>query len=350
MNTLPVKASPGEIMETVLIKGDLSKLTADERMNYYKAVCDSVGLNGLTKPFEFITLNGKLQLYALKGCTDQLRSIHDISVTDLTKETIEGVHIVTAKVQNGKGRTDADIGAVNISGLKGEAFANAIMKASTKAKRRATLSICGLGMLDESEVEDIPRNQRVPSPSEVESTTTNATPANVDVVQENVPEPTRHQRPKLLPPQKGDTFEKWVKRYIDAISGAASIDELVKWDELNDEPLGKVYQGAPEVSKHLDEVFTEVRDRLHRESISTGSASPIQKQEKPTHPAECPDPEKNPDGFVIWAQKRMDILTTSAELSLIWEQEITPASDGLFKPDCDFLQEYYEKRLEKLGG
>ena len=30
------------------------------------------------------------------------------------------------------------------------------MKAETKAKRRVTLSICGLGMLDETEVESIP--------------------------------------------------------------------------------------------------------------------------------------------------------------------------------------------------
>src|SRR6202008_2665643 len=39
---------------------------------------------------------------------------------------------------------------------KGEALGNALMKASTKAKRRATLSICGLGMLDETELETIP--------------------------------------------------------------------------------------------------------------------------------------------------------------------------------------------------
>ena len=46
-------------------------------------------------------------------------------------------------------------GAVPIAGLKGEEFANALMKAETKAKRRATLSICGLGVLDETEVETI---------------------------------------------------------------------------------------------------------------------------------------------------------------------------------------------------
>ena len=36
------------------------------------------------------------------------------------------------------------------------------MKAETKSKRRVTLRLCGLGMLDESEVETIPNAQRVP--------------------------------------------------------------------------------------------------------------------------------------------------------------------------------------------
>ncbi len=40
--------------------------------------------------------------------------------------------------------------------LSGEAGANLMMKAVTKAKRRVTLSICGLGMLDETEVVTIP--------------------------------------------------------------------------------------------------------------------------------------------------------------------------------------------------
>ena len=40
-----------------------------------------------------------------------------------------------------------------------------MMKAETKAKRRVTLSICGLGMLDETEVETIPHAYPVPPPA-----------------------------------------------------------------------------------------------------------------------------------------------------------------------------------------
>lgn len=161
--TVPVKA---DIMEAVITKGDLAKLTADERVHYYGAVCQSVGLNPLTKPFEYITLNNKLTLYALRGCTDQLRTIHGVSVEDLSESERDGVFIVTAKVRNRDGRTDMAKGAVAIANLKGDVLANAMMKAETKAKRRATLSLCGLGFLDETEVADIPiAHRRPPQPA-----------------------------------------------------------------------------------------------------------------------------------------------------------------------------------------
>lgn len=144
------------IAEAVLIRGDLADLTPQERAKYCVKVCQSVGLNPLTRPFEYITLNGRLTLYARKDATDQLRAMYKISVTDLIESEREGVFIVTAKVANADGRTDAAKGAVTIIGLKGDALANALMKAETKAKRRATLSICGLGMLDETELETIP--------------------------------------------------------------------------------------------------------------------------------------------------------------------------------------------------
>lgn len=157
MNTEIAKTQDkSALIESVLIGGDLSKLTSEQRTTYYLRVCDSVNLNHLTKPFEYITLNNKLVLYAKRDATDQLRSIHNVSVEDISTTEREGVFIVTAKVRNAAGRTDVSTGAVNISGLKGNDLANALMKAETKAKRRATLSICGLGfVMDETELETV---------------------------------------------------------------------------------------------------------------------------------------------------------------------------------------------------
>ena len=143
-----VQRSAGELMEQVIIKGDLSKLTPLERASYYTQLCTSLGLNPLTKPFDYISLNGKLTLYALKGATDQLRKVYGVSLEKPTIDYQDDLVVVTITGCDKENRTDCDIGAVVIGHLKGEARANAIMKAITKAKRRLTLSLCGLGMLD----------------------------------------------------------------------------------------------------------------------------------------------------------------------------------------------------------
>ncbi|EBF6145447.1 hypothetical protein FJA45_06895 [Campylobacter coli] len=151
-NKLEINFNPYEL---ALVKGDLSKLSDVERASYVKNLCESLGLNMLTKPFEYIVLNGKLTLYANKSATDQLRQIRKVSITKTEVAQVGDIYMVTAYAATPDGRTDCDTGALNIKNLGGDNLANAIMKAITKAKRRVTLSICGLGILDESELEII---------------------------------------------------------------------------------------------------------------------------------------------------------------------------------------------------
>ena len=154
--TPPPPPVPPEVLEQVLIGGDLSGLTPQQRADYYGAVCRSLGLNPLTKPFEYLTLNGKLRLYALRDCADQLRRLHGISIHIVTRERLGDIYIVTARARDRQGREDESTGAVALGSLKGDALANALMKAETKAKRRVTLSLAGLGWLDETELATIP--------------------------------------------------------------------------------------------------------------------------------------------------------------------------------------------------
>lgn len=137
----------------LLLKGDLSGLNEQEKMQYYINLCKSFKLNPLTKPFDYIQFKGKEILYANKNATEQLRINNGISVYDVTTDVKGGIYMVTVKVKDKTGREDIGIGAVSIEGLKGGELADAIMKAETKAKRRATLSIAGLGMLDETELD-----------------------------------------------------------------------------------------------------------------------------------------------------------------------------------------------------
>lgn len=153
---LSTEISP-EIINSLILTGDMSKLTAGQQTQYYTAVCKSVGINPITQPFAIITLQGKKTLYATKGCTQQLSDTRWISTEVKERKTADSVYIVSVRATMKDGRFTDDDGVVSISGLKGAELANAMLKAVTKAKRRAVLALCGLGMPDETEVEDITR-------------------------------------------------------------------------------------------------------------------------------------------------------------------------------------------------
>ncbi len=152
MNQLQTK-NDSSVIQKLVLDGDISQMSKEQRVNYYTQFCQSLGLNPLTQPFQIIKFQGKEKLYATKDCTEQLRKIHGVSITDIASQKIEDVYVVTAKAMDKNGKVDTSTGAVTISNLKGDALANALMKAETKAKRRVTLSICGLGILDESETD-----------------------------------------------------------------------------------------------------------------------------------------------------------------------------------------------------
>ncbi len=345
MNAI-VKTDAHSVMESVLIKGDLSRLTPEERNSYYRAVCTSVGLNPLTKPLEYITLNGKLRLYALKDCTDQLRSIHKVSVTEMTEAERDGVYIVKCKVQNAEGRTDMAIGAVNIANLKGEALANAMMKTETKSKRRATLSICGLGMLDETEVDDIPASAKAPVPS----------PAVVTQIAKAEPaqpsKPGDEDRPHEI--IGNHTFQSWTDAFIEAVQSAADAPTVYAWVDANNSKLERLAKGSQnhsakarsETEKHL--AFLRKTDPIssgpQKPADDFPGDTPMEAAEKPKAARgrtkatvkTAPDMSKDYDGWVSWHLSHMAVAETPEALESLFEA-VDIRWDDILTPDRETL-------------
>lgn len=156
MNNLPSVADIklNEKVLEVLVTGNLKNLSASQKVEYYNAVCSSLGLNPLTKPFAYFEVQGREVLGINKGGCEQLRKLYSISVVELNSSQSGDLYTVTCKVATPDGRTDQGTGAVDLKGLTGKALSNAIMTCETKAKNRATQSICSLGMLDYTEIED----------------------------------------------------------------------------------------------------------------------------------------------------------------------------------------------------
>ncbi|WP_243526670.1 hypothetical protein [Bacillus pseudomycoides] len=104
-------------------------------------------------------------MYARKNCSDQLRKIHGIDAEIVHRGQIETTVYVEVRVTDKSGRKDTAMGAVPISTEDGRKIspvqlAHALMTCETKAKRRATLSLCGLAMMDETEVDTLPGVER----------------------------------------------------------------------------------------------------------------------------------------------------------------------------------------------
>jgi hypothetical protein len=108
-------ASAIEVLERVIVSGDLAALAPQERVALYARTCESLGLNPLTRPFEYITLNNKLTLYVRKDATDQLRRIYRVSIDNLRSERdIDlGLLTVIADGHTPDGRRDQSTGAVS---------------------------------------------------------------------------------------------------------------------------------------------------------------------------------------------------------------------------------------------
>ena len=145
-------------LEPLVVTGELIYLTPEERIRFYVQTCESMGLNPLTRPlqyFEQIDRNGKrnLILYALRGASVQLSAMHRLNVKLSDATFSHDAVMFTATVRDPNSREDSAVGATSLKGLEGKEYADAIMAAQTKAKRRAILDFVGSGLLDESEVE-----------------------------------------------------------------------------------------------------------------------------------------------------------------------------------------------------
>jgi len=139
----------------VLGTGDLAQLSNEERVGHYLRVCRSLSLNPLSRPFDWIFFRDpdgteKLQLYPNQSCAAQLRRQHQMRLEVTRRETIGEMFVVEVKATTPDGREDFASKYVPLTNkygrLNGQQYANALMKAETGAKRRATFSMVGLAL------------------------------------------------------------------------------------------------------------------------------------------------------------------------------------------------------------
>lgn len=162
-----------QLLSKLVLQGDLSSLTPQQKVEYVVALCNRLGLDPVTQPLKLLKIPDKKTgtvkevVYADRGCASQLNEKFGLSHQITKTEQIGDVFIVHDRCSSPDGRFTDEIGAVALSGYEGKALSasqiqNALMHARTKASRRSTLSHIGLGMLDETEAATIQDAQVIP--------------------------------------------------------------------------------------------------------------------------------------------------------------------------------------------
>ena len=137
------------------VGGDTTKLTAPHRQTLLEGLSRALGLNPLSQPVIFLKTQGREVLYVTKVGTDQIAARLRIN-----RETIVGPEVrdiggqklvfcqVRAREPGPDGRSDVATATLPLKDPS-----NDLMKCETKAKRRAVLSLVGLGLLTEEDAE-----------------------------------------------------------------------------------------------------------------------------------------------------------------------------------------------------
>lgn len=152
-----------EVLNKLMIEGDLSKFSESQLLEYYAAMCARYGLDPISRPFDVVVLKGRKVMYANKTCAAQVTVTNQLTVAIIDKAKHGDVFTVTARATRPDGGYVDDMGAVAWPTSPMEQ-ADAILKAATKAKRRAVFAAVGLGMLSQEEVQDIPDAEIVEVP------------------------------------------------------------------------------------------------------------------------------------------------------------------------------------------
>ena len=180
--TTAAEIDGGALLEELLAQAhadgkDTRSLEPADRKAVLVGLARKLGLNPMSNAVMFLLTNGRETLYVTKQGTDQIAA-----AARLQRETIKGPEVVTIE---GRKLVFCQVRATHPDGRSEVSTAtlalmdpvNDLMKCETKAKRRATLSVCGLGLLAEDEIETIPGAQRVPmSTTETAQATETAAP------------------------------------------------------------------------------------------------------------------------------------------------------------------------------
>jgi hypothetical protein len=336
---------------------DLESLTEPQRQEYLKAVClhmgvpDNIGLVSLTQ-LDDGEGPSRLVAYVKRGATEIVRSKLQINVTNLTHQMVGGSIVFTATAIAVDGHQEIATGSKYIDGLTGAPLDDAIMTASTRALRRATLQFIGAGVLDESEINQRKTIHAIAAPSVPTPQPTvqpSATPGkDITPPKEIVPEPVL-----VIDPKQVEFEADQAKLRADFIK---QMNEKAKTEN----PIGLV----PAVAKNEPDVIPEDsmiaarkpktrKTRAPNKKVDLGPSEPVPTKSVAVNPAPAeqavliPAPATSAEPAKVEAPLVPPPVRVPPKLS---PDQVKPFRSRLFHLVNDYLEPHGLKPIEGMGN
>lgn len=200
------------LVQTTLT-GDWSKVPDKIKAAFVEKCCNELKIPLVLNPFRFIKTKNGEKFYAPAEAAALILNYNEASVTIVSSTFLrdEQIYSVVAECSNGK-RKVQNIAFLSVAGTSGQDRANAYMKCTTKAIRRAVLSAYGLSARErDTEEED-----------EVQTVSTQAVE---QVLQQKTPEQNEDTQARLelfdfLLTEGGMTAERATKFVFDVMEKA----------------------------------------------------------------------------------------------------------------------------------
>ncbi len=258
---------------------NLASLSPAQQVEAIRAICAAINVPAALSPIMLLPTDDRLVPYVTAAGTNNVRDRRGISIVIGDRRELDGIYFVTARATTPDGRTDESTGAVPLVKQDGEwkttdsgkkyfspngkflplapaDRANAIMKAETKAKRRVTLSIAGIGFMDESEIDQVRGAGRGISVEIVDQETGEI----IDV-------PSHAPVPAIAGERPTDAgLELPAVTYAEAITAASNMDTLVG--------IGKQMSGAGYTDRDVWAAFNRKKLALAKETRAKQAADP----------------------------------------------------------------------------
>jgi hypothetical protein len=178
----------------------------------------------------------------------------------------------TATVRDPNSREDSAVGATSLKGLEGKEYADAIMAAQTKAKRRAILDFVGSGLLDESEVEGMRGATIEVTENDLKDYTPIAqapAPVSAEAPATEVIEPYHNIKPEVI-----QAAEDLTQRLVEPIQPLRDIVNNEKYELSSDmaRTSAAVSVTAPALPTEVE--ITSRLNSYRRDTLQTGGMRP----------------------------------------------------------------------------